>query len=63
MTQRTTTSPEGSPTKGTDAQKLQNSESEDEGSTNAPSQRFTKSKKLKVTIQHEESSDEESRRS
>ena len=57
MTQRTTTSPEASPTKGTDAEKLQNSESEDEGSKKAPSQRFTKLKKLKVTVQDEESSD------
>ena len=58
-TQRTTTSPEGSPTKGTDAQNLQNSESEDEGSTKEPSQRFSKLKKLKMTVGDEEYSDKE----
>lgn len=60
MIQHTTASPKGSPTKGTDAQKQQNSESDDEASTKAPSQRFTKLKKLKVTIQDEESLDDES---
>ena len=59
MIQHTTASPKGSPTKGTDAQKQQNSESEDEASTKAPSQRFSKLKKLKMTVGDEEYSDKE----
>ena len=59
MAHRTSTSPEGSPTKGNDAQNLQNSESEDEGSTKEPSHRFAEGKKLKVTMHGEEYSDED----